>query len=169
MLRALLRPRVAPAAAESVPTAVPDLRALLDAHHAEVWRIARRLGVPEAAADDVAQQVFVVAAAKHESIEPGREHAFLIRATVRLAANARRSAVSRHEHSDDELDRRASEAPQAEELLDEKRLRVLLDEVLDSLPEDLRTVLVLFELEELRLDEIAQLLDVPRGTAASRL
>jgi RNA polymerase sigma-70 factor (ECF subfamily) len=57
----------------------------------------------------------------------------------------------------------------AEELLDEKRLRVVLDDILDCLPSPLREVLVLFELEELSLDEIVVVLGIPRGTASSRL
>src|SRR5882724_11817215 len=98
MLRALWRPWLpAPVEAESAPAALeaPDLRALLDAHHAEIWRIARRLGVPEAAADDVAQQVFVVAASKLATIALGKERAFLISVVVRLAANFRRSVTAR--------------------------------------------------------------------------
>jgi RNA polymerase sigma-70 factor (ECF subfamily) len=45
----------------------------------------------------------------------------------------------------------------------------LLDEVLDAMTMDLRTVFVLFELEELPTAEIARLLEIPVGTAASRL
>jgi RNA polymerase sigma-70 factor (ECF subfamily) len=41
--------------------------------------------------------------------------------------------------------------------------------VLDRMPEELRAVFVLFELEELSVDEIARLLTLPRGTAATRL
>jgi RNA polymerase sigma-70 factor (ECF subfamily) len=146
-----------------------SLRSLLDAHHAEVWRVARRLGVPGAAVEDVAQRVFLVAAAKLGVIEPGKERAFLIGITVRIAANYRRSALARRERPEEDIDAHAGDGPLADELIDEKRLRALLDRVLDSLPEDLRTVFVLFEMEELGLDDIAQLLGIPRGTAASRL
>jgi RNA polymerase sigma-70 factor (ECF subfamily) len=171
MLRASWRPWLPGAAeADSTATAVrPDLRVLLDRHHGEIWRVVRRLGVPDAAAEDVAQHVFVVAASKLHTIEKGRERAFLFGIAVRLAANHRRTSAFRNETASDEMDELVSEAPHAEELLDQKQLRQLLDEVLDSLPEDLRTVLVLFELEELRLDDIARMLDIPRGTAASRL
>jgi len=170
MLRALKRPwRSGAVERESAAAARPDLRALLDRHHGEIWRVVRRLGVPDAAAEDVAQQVFVIAASKLGAIEKGRERAFLFSVAVRLAANHRRSAAFRNERASDELDELLSDTPHAEELLDRKRLRGLLDEVLDSLPQDLRTVLVLFELEELRLDDVARLLDIPRGTAASRL
>ena len=172
MLRALWRPW-SPGAAELESDAHPlpelDLRALLDSYHAEIWRVVRRLGVPDSGAADVVQQVFVVAASKRGVIEKGRERAFLISTAVRLSANHRRAAKSRKERTDENVEEHASEVPHADALLDEKRLRELLDEVLDSLPHDLRTVLVLFELEELRLEDIAQVLAIPRGTAASRL
>jgi RNA polymerase sigma-70 factor (ECF subfamily) len=45
----------------------------------------------------------------------------------------------------------------------------LLDKVLAELPEDLRAIIVLFELEELRTPEIAEALGIPVGTVASRL
>jgi RNA polymerase sigma-70 factor, ECF subfamily len=46
---------------------------------------------------------------------------------------------------------------------------VVLDALLASLPLDLRTVFVLYELEELTMAEIARALDLPMGTVASRL
>ncbi|HEY0468747.1 MAG TPA: sigma factor-like helix-turn-helix DNA-binding protein, partial [Polyangiaceae bacterium] len=39
----------------------------------------------------------------------------------------------------------------------------------DEMPEDLRLVFVLFELEELSTRQIAELCEIPVGTAASRL
>ena len=40
---------------------------------------------------------------------------------------------------------------------------------LDALPDDLRTVFVLFEVEEMASADIAAALDLPLGTVASRL
>ena len=161
MIRALFGPWSPNATeVESTPGVRPTLQSLLDRYHGEVWRVVRRLGVPSAALEDIAQQVFVVAASKLGAIEQGRERAFLIGTAVRLSANHRRTAAARREQVEERMEVHASDAPTAEELL---------DEVLDSLPHDLRTVLVLFELEELRLEDIANMLDIPRGTAASRL
>jgi RNA polymerase sigma-70 factor (ECF subfamily) len=142
---------------------------LLSRNYADVWRVLRRLGLPSGSVEDAAQHVFLVASRKLDSIEAGHERSFLIGTAVRVAANMRRAAAVRRERADDEVASRADEAPGPEELLDEKRLRQLLDAVLDSLPDDLRTVLVLFELEELSVTEIAEVVGVPRGTAASRL
>ena len=48
-------------------------------------------------------------------------------------------------------------------------MRRLLDLVLDEMPFELRTIFVLVELEELAVSDVAELVDVPPGTAASRL
>jgi RNA polymerase sigma-70 factor (ECF subfamily) len=146
------------------------LRDALRSHYSDVWRVVRRLGVPESSAEDAAQAVFLVAASKLDDIPVGKERAFLLGTAARVAANHRRSAAARYELADDEVAReRADERPAADALLEEKRLREHLDQVLSGLPDDLRTVLVLFELEEMGLSEIATALGIPRGTAASRL
>jgi RNA polymerase sigma-70 factor, ECF subfamily len=62
-----------------------------------------------------------------------------------------------------------SQAPAADALLEQRRLRELLDLALDELPHDLRTTLVLFELEGFSEREIAETCAVPLGTVASRL
>jgi len=144
------------------------LRQLLDLHYREVWRVLRRLGVPLASVEDGAQRVFIVAAQKLASVRPGSERAFFVGTAMRVAANLRRAAVHR-EVLDATVGDRVDPAPSAEALLDEKRLRELLDRVLDALPDDSRTVFVLFELEGLSATAIAELLELPVGTVASRL
>jgi RNA polymerase sigma-70 factor (ECF subfamily) len=164
----------APAAAQAeAPAELRDeqrLAALLAKHFRTVWRTLRRLGVPAEGCDDAAQHVYLVTAGRLAEIRPGAERAFLVSTAVRVAANARRSRAARPEVADtDAIESHADGAPPADELLEERRMRLLLDEVLDSLPDDLRTVFVLFELEELATQEIADALDIPRGTVASRL
>jgi RNA polymerase sigma-70 factor, ECF subfamily len=139
-------------------------------HFEGVWRLLRRLGLPRADADDAAQQVFIIACTRMASIQPGSERAFLFGCALKLATKWRASkknavqptATGELEFGDDEV-------PSAEELVDQNRARALLDVVLKSMPSDLRTVFVLFELEEFSSHEIAALLGIPRGTATSRL
>ena len=140
------------------------------AHFDEVWRALRRLGVPEATTDDACQEVFIVAARKLELIEPGGERQYLYGIAVRVAANARRSRAARREYADEgALSSEPSQAPSSEALLEEKQARLILDQVLDALPQDLRTVFVLFEIEGFSLRELEQLLEIPLGTVSSRL
>jgi RNA polymerase sigma-70 factor (ECF subfamily) len=146
------------------------LAELLRAHFRSVWRALRRLGVPEHAVDDAAQEVFIVAAKKLSTITPAYERRFLYGVALRVAANARRARAARPERAETvELEETASAAPSPEALLDRKRARELLDATLEAMPDDLRTAFVLFELEGCSAPEVAALLGIPIGTATSRL
>jgi RNA polymerase sigma-70 factor (ECF subfamily) len=152
--------------------AADAVQALVDAHFEEVWRLLRRLGLPEADADDAAQQVFTVACRRVASIEPGRGRAFLYGCALRMAAKWRESQQQRVQPSTTgELDdvEGGDEVPSLEELVERRKARALLDAILARMPSDLRVVFVLFEFEELDSHEIAALLAIPRGTVASRL
>jgi len=134
-----------------------------------VWRCLRRLGVWEADADDALQQVLLVAHAKLDLIPEGRERAFLFATAARIAANARRS-VRRREAAMEQAAVRPKEPQVDQESLSEQlRARATLDEVLDELPEDLRAVFVLFEIEEVAIKDISEMLDLPIGTVGSKL
>jgi RNA polymerase sigma-70 factor (ECF subfamily) len=139
-------------------------------HFGFIWRSLRRLGVPEPGVDDAAQRVFEVAARRRADLEPGREKAFLFKTALFVAIEARREAArARDQMSGTDLDTLHDAGPSPEDaaLISEKRL--LLDRILATLEFDERTVFVLYELEELELGEIAKLVGIPRGTAASRL
>jgi RNA polymerase sigma-70 factor (ECF subfamily) len=134
-----------------------------------VWRLLRRLGLPEGDADDAAQQVFIVAAQRFGDLVPGRERSFLYTTALHVASKARRSIERRREDLDGDLDPAPESGPNAEDLVDRRRARELLDSILDGLPLDLRAVLVLHEIDELSTPEVAEVIGVPVGTAASRL
>ena len=138
-------------------------------HFDLVWRTVRRLGVPAAAIDDAAQEVFVVAARKLDVIEPGKEKAFLYATAVRVAADSRRSHARRDHGADVEPDALGDTSDNPETLVDQKRARELLDAIIGRMPDDARDVFVLYELEGLTMAEIATALDLPAGTVASRL
>lgn len=166
-----------PACLDAADAPRPDAQARLRLAQAAsegfdfIWRLLRRLGVrPEAAVDDAVQRVFEVAARKTQYLPAGTERAFLFKTAVLVAAEERR-------RQQQTLKRAAGAEPadlespelDPERALEARRERELLDELLDELPEKLRTVFVLFELEGLTTVAIAALLDVPVGTAASRL
>jgi RNA polymerase sigma-70 factor, ECF subfamily len=163
----------APADATSKAAPVQSQRARLDrlVRHelASVWRLLRRFGLDPDEADDATQQVFLTASRRLSDIEPRSERAFLLATAVHVAQKAHRSRARRRETHDDAWLDRLDPTPDAEELLDRRRARDLLDEILGAMAEDLRVVFVLFEIEQLTLSEIAALLGIPQGTAASRL
>lgn len=136
---------------------------------APLWRFLRRLGLTEAEADDGAQQVFIVVARRLDEIDEGRERAFVFSTALNVAAKLHRSRNRRREVSDDELEERRDSLPGLDELIDRRRARALLDEILEAMAEDIRIVFVLYEIEELTMAEIATVLEVPPGTVASRL
>jgi RNA polymerase sigma-70 factor, ECF subfamily len=158
---------MAPAAAPVQAVSV-DLRALFDAHYTATRRLLRRMGVPAAQLDDAAQEVFWVCARRLHDIRPGSETSFIYGVALRVASDHTRRSVLVAVNLEDAASVPA-EGPSPAERLDERRARELLDTVLDRMPLDLRTVLVLVELEEMEVREVAGLLDIPPGTAASRL
>ena len=147
------------------------LAGMLNTHFASVWRAGRRMGLHHAQAEENAQEVFAVAARKLNCIEQGHERSFLLGVAVRFAANARRKMALRFEQlAIDPQEHEATDAmPLAEELLAQKQQRSLLDTILLSMSDVFREVLTLYEIEELNLPEIAEALEIPEGTAASRL
>lgn len=145
-------------------------RAMVDNHFDFIWRSLRGLGVPAHAVDDAAQRVFWLAHQKLDSIEVGCEKSFLFSLARGTAANQRRARARSREVTDSEaLDERLDESPSPEELSSMKQARMLLDQALDELPIELRTVFVLFELEGLTMAEIADVAALAPGTVASRL
>ena len=152
---------------------VARLRGMMAYHFETVWRSLRRLGVPDAGADDSAQQVFVVAARRLDEIEVGGERRYLLGIAVRVASDARRTIARRREVPLDgespASSPLAARPRQPDEALEQKRDLALLAALLDDMPDELREAFVLFELEELSAPEVGRVLDIPVGTVASRV
>lgn len=146
-----------------------QVAAFVREHHAFVWRCLRRFGLSVADADDAAQRVFVIATERYEDIGAGSERGFLYRTAMHVASKTHRSARRRLEAADANVEEGPDDAPLPDELIDQHRARALLDRILAQLPPDLASVIVLFEIEELTTAEVAEALDVPQGTVASRL
>jgi RNA polymerase sigma-70 factor (ECF subfamily) len=166
------KPGDTPDGAEGVsgsPASAERLRAIVDAEYDFVWRSLRRLGVADRDVDDALQQVMLTLSRKLPLVRPGCERSFLFQTALRVAADRRRGEKRRREVVTDVVEDRADETPSVEMLMDLHRARSKLDEILDSMTLDLRAVFALFELDQMTLTEIAELLGVPRGTVASRL
>jgi RNA polymerase sigma-70 factor (ECF subfamily) len=166
-------PSVAAAHAPASPLsaeAAARFRGLVDREFALVWRFLRGLGVPAGGVDDAAQQVFWVAAQRLAEIAPGSERAFLLSTARGVAANARRAQTRSREVADERLlAQHTDDAANPEQAAAAKEARRVLQTFLDDLPEEARTVFVLFELEGMTMAAIAETLGLPAGTVASRL
>jgi RNA polymerase sigma-70 factor (ECF subfamily) len=146
------------------------VRSIVEHHYDFVWRAVQYLGMHDASVEDGAQQVMLVMARRIGEIEEGAEGSFLFATAMRIASEHRRSTRRRPQVSEAiDLEDLEAATPGADELLDQRRAREVLAQVLDEIPDDLRVVFVLFELEELTMSAIAELLGIPPGTVASRL
>jgi RNA polymerase sigma-70 factor (ECF subfamily) len=160
-----------PAGAEAEPeTAQPHVSTaeLFAAHAGFVLRLVRRLGVGAPEVEDLAQEVFLqvhnTLPRMHPDV-PARSWLFGI--VRRVVANHRRKLQRRGQlHAEVERTQRTQTRPDGESGMHE---RWLLDQALERLDADKREIFVLFELEELPMKEVAQLVGCPLQTAYSRL
>ncbi|MDD9970076.1 MAG: sigma-70 family RNA polymerase sigma factor [Myxococcales bacterium] len=146
-----------------------SLRELFLVNHDRVWRLLRRLGVAEASVDDGVQEVFWVAARRLADIEPGRQRAFLYGVALRVASQEVRRQQASAARIVPEPEERVDPSPSPEAQVAARETRALLERVLGAMPQAQRELLVLFELEGLRAQDIAQIYGIPVGTATSRL
>lgn len=159
----------ATAVAGDSPSGAPSADAFVRTHYGFAWRVLRRAGLSPSDADDAAQRVFLIAAARLADIELGSERAFLYRTARRVASVAHRTARRRADQHELEDDAEPDASPLPDELVEQRRARALLDSILRDLPEDLSAALVLFDIEGLTKSEVAEALGVPAGTVASRV
>lgn len=137
-------------------------------HAAFVWRSLRRLGVREADAEDVAQDVFLVVHKKLAEFRGERMKSWIFAIAVRVAADYRKRAYVRNEITEPPAIEPSTGETQTA-TLDRERAIVLLESVLAALDDDKRAVFIAYELEGLPMAEIAASLDCPLQTAYSRL
>lgn len=138
-------------------------------HGAFVFRLLRRLGVPDADLDDLTQEVFIIvhrALGRYE--ERNQMRAWLYRICVREAMRLRRTRPPTTAAVDIDLVTEAS-GPGPEEAMQASQARADFDRLLSVLDDDRRTVFVLYEVEELPMDEVAKVCGCPVATAYSRL
>jgi RNA polymerase sigma-70 factor, ECF subfamily len=145
------------------------LRRVIDGNLDFVWRIVRRLGVPEPDADDAAQQCFVVLSRRLGTIASGDERSFLFATAIRVASEWRRRRPSRKEVDVAAVCELADPAALPDASLDLERARQLLDEIVRTMPIRFGAAFVLYELEGLTAKEISKALKIPMGTVASRI
>lgn len=151
------------------PRDVPPFAEVFRTYSSFVWRVLLRLGVAEADVDDVAQEVFLGVHRNLDKFE-GRcsLRTWVYGICHRRAVDYRRRARVRPELYADEPPEQGVAADQ-EQGMALSQARVHLARVLDSLDEEKRTVFVLFDIEGVPMDEVAEIVGCPLQTAYSRL
>jgi RNA polymerase sigma-70 factor (ECF subfamily) len=148
---------------------VDRTRALLDANFVFIWRLLKRLGVSDNDVDDAVQRVFIVASRRIDEIAEGSQRSFLFGTALRVASSYRRAARKREMVNADVLASCADDGPSADETIARREGVAILDRIIGAMPDELRIVFILCEIEELTVPEAAALQQIPVGTAASRL
>lgn len=134
-----------------------------------VARILRHLGTPPMDLDDGIQRTFIIACNRLESIRPGYEKGFLFKVAAGVASHARRSLARRNRVIVAVPEEPIEMIVTPDQLVDEARMREVLDNILERMPLVLRSVFLLHEFEGMTMAEIAKSLDIAPGTVASRL
>lgn len=145
-----------------------DLAALYDAEVAMVWRTLRALGVPEAALDDAAQDVFLVVHRRAADFEARSSvKTWLFGIAYRVAANHRRTLKRRAgcELHPDLPDR----GPDPQQQLEHAEATRFVQHFLETLNEPSRAAFTACVLEEMSVAEASEALGVNLNTLYSRV
>jgi RNA polymerase sigma-70 factor (ECF subfamily) len=155
-------------APEASPNA-PTFADVYAAHAPTVARWAARLGGPGADVEDMTQEVFVVVNRRLREFRPdGRLSTWLFGITAKVAANERRRRKLRHwwfRLAPGAGDQASAPSDGPLEQLEKRERRMLFYRALDQIGERHRRALVLFELEEMSVEEVAAHLGLRPGNA----
>jgi RNA polymerase sigma-70 factor (ECF subfamily) len=146
-----------------------NLEQIYERHADFVWRTLRRLGVADAEARDATHDVFLIVHAQLARFE-GRSSLntwlfTICRSVARDFRRRERRGTQVREELDDEIDLRADVGRAVEH----QQQLVELERILGTLSSEQRNVFILFEIENLTGEELAEVLRIPLGTVYSRL
>lgn len=145
-----------------------DVEQFAREHLVTLYRIAVRLTGSASDAEDLVQQVFVVAHSKlHQLRDPARALAWLVRILrrERIRLGQQKQIAGREVVSLDSVPEPFAPDDETDDPFEPER--VLRE--LARMPEEFREPLVLFYFEELKYRDIAEALECPIGTVMSRL
>jgi RNA polymerase sigma-70 factor (ECF subfamily) len=147
-------------------------------HVGFVWRVLRGMGVPDAGVEDAVQDVFIVVHRRLPEFD-GRHalRTWLFAIAYRVACDHRRKQrrSSMHESlgmpgqdTNDEQEL-VDAAPSPAETAEQSQQLERLSDALDALDDDKRALLVLAEIEQMTVPEMAEITGTPLNTVYTRL
>ncbi|MBK7861966.1 MAG: sigma-70 family RNA polymerase sigma factor [Archangiaceae bacterium] len=148
--------------------AAPDLRTLYDAELDALYGFIRRLGVPVSEVEDLVHDVFITALGRWSAYDPAQPlRPWLYGIAFKLAGARRRAGHTRELPVDALPDLPVDET--ATDRLHQRDISVLVHRALESLPEERRATVVMYELEGFTVAQISAVLEIPAPTVYSRL
>ncbi len=157
-------------------------RELIEAHRDRVYNISFRMLGSRAEAEDVAQEVFIAVFKTIETFRGDSKFStWLYRVAVNHCKNRIKYLARRHDRDRDELDENTNgqhgavgaiggPGPRApDHALEAHQMETLIQEAIAELDEEQRIVVVLRDIEDLSIEEICKITDLPDGTVKSRL
>ncbi len=154
---------------EVVPSVVEEFRTMFEAEFSYVCRSLRRCGIRDADVEDLAHDVFLAAHASHANFDARRAvKPWLFGICFRIASHHKRRAGYKREQLGDAEDAEDT-TPLADVHIEAEERRQLVLRVLDTLDDERRAVLVMHDLDEISMRDIADVLGIPVFTAYSRL
>lgn len=145
---------------------------LVARYQGRLLRLVVRLLRDQAEAEDVVQETFLKA---YRALPRFRGEAAFYTWLYRIALNGARNAVLRRRQRSapgplpSQLPAQAPEVGTPEAMLLSKQVMQTIDTAMEALPLELRTAIVLREIEGLSYEEIAQIMECPLGTVRSRI
>lgn len=154
----------------SPPPQVTSEEACLEAFQREleyVHRTLRRLGTPPSEVDDLAQEVFLALHGCWVDYDPSRPlRPYLFGIAFRIAAAHHRK---RKREVTFEIVEVSDAGPGPDDALAAKQARALVLAALERIPLPRRAVLVMHDIDDVPVEDVAAALAIPRFTVYSRL
>jgi RNA polymerase sigma-70 factor (ECF subfamily) len=156
-----------------IPSPAPGLsadEACLDAFQKEldyVYRTLRRLGTAPSEIDDLAQEVFLALRRCWDDYDPTRPlRPFLFGISFRIASAYERKRRREVAFGIVEV---GDTGPGPDDALQSKQARALVIAALERIPLPRRAVLVMHDIDDVPVSQVAAVLDIPLFTVYSRL
>lgn len=140
---------------------------LVERYQRRLLRLVLRLLRDQAEAEDVVQETFLKA---YRALPRFRGESAFYTWLYRIAINGARNAILRRRlRGAGAVASPPQDIATPESMLLSKQVMATIDAAMEALPLELRTAIVLREIEGLSYEEIAQIMECPLGTVRSRI
>lgn len=150
-----------------------NINQIIKRYNNTIHQVAKRYFQSDADIDDIKQEVFIKTWKKYDQCKDKNKFSSWVSTiaanTCKDKLRSNRNTLANHEDYDNILANLPDNSISPEKaIIMTERQKLILDSI-EKLKPKLKDVLILFDIEELTYEEIAQKLDCPIGTVKSRL